>query len=174
MKKTLVLLAVVAIALFGYGCKQEQNVTATDTTVTDTGMSSTSSTMSTTDSSATGTTGTMSSTDTSMTTQPARVVDRHAGRADDGNVGDHGPPARRDTTTTKRRRRLSSFASEVSAAMSGGAFFGSASSSWRSPAPAAGCRRTGRQGAAFLSAFSPDILQQPYNEGSRARSCTSP
>src|SRR5882672_9029878 len=52
MKKSLlVLLTVVALAFFGYACKQEQTTTATDTgaTATDTGMSSTSSTISTTE-----------------------------------------------------------------------------------------------------------------------------
>src|SRR5213594_4025318 len=70
MKKSLlVLLTVVALAFFGYACKQEQSTTTTDTgaTATDTGMSSTSSTMSSTDTSMTGTTGTMSTTDTTGT-----------------------------------------------------------------------------------------------------------
>ena len=46
MKKYLVILTVVALAFFGYACKNEQNTNATDTgaTATDTGVSSTSST----------------------------------------------------------------------------------------------------------------------------------
>ena len=57
MKKTLlVLLTAVALAFFGYACKQEQATNTTDTgaTATDTGMTSTSATMSTTETSATG------------------------------------------------------------------------------------------------------------------------
>jgi hypothetical protein len=79
MKKTLtVMLALVALTLFAFGCKKEETINTTDTTATtDTAMSSTTSTTDTamsgttsaTDTSqmTTGTTGTMSTTDTSMT-----------------------------------------------------------------------------------------------------------
>src|SRR3982074_3336400 len=65
-KPILVLLTVVALAFFGYACKNEQNTNTTDTGATATDTSSTTSTVSTTDMSSTGTTGTMSTTDTPM------------------------------------------------------------------------------------------------------------
>src|SRR2546423_1799072 len=65
-KPILVLLTVVAMSIFGYACKNEQNTNATDTGATATDTSATTSTMSTTDQTMTGTTGTMSTTDTSM------------------------------------------------------------------------------------------------------------
>src|ERR1700694_2751086 len=65
-KPILVLLTVVALAFFGYACKNEQNTNTTDTGATATDTRSTTATMLSTDMSSTGTTGTMSTTDTSM------------------------------------------------------------------------------------------------------------
>jgi hypothetical protein len=73
MKKSLVLLMVVALGLFAFGCKKEENINMTDTAVTDTSgtmMTDTSMTTGTmsTDTMMTDTSGTMTTTDTSMTT----------------------------------------------------------------------------------------------------------
>ena len=107
MKKSLlVLLTVVAVALFGYACKNEQSTTTdTGATATDTGMSSTSSTMSSTDTAATGTTGTMSSTDTTGTgmtgTMSSTDTTGTAGTMGTMGTSGTGMTATTGTTTTK-------------------------------------------------------------------------
>src|SRR5213592_1482165 len=107
MKKSLlVLLTVVALAFFGYACKQEQTTNATDTgaTATDTGMSSTSSTMSTTETSMTGTTSTMSSTDTTGTTATMSSTDTSGTSGTMGTMGTTATTTTTKTKTTKKKK----------------------------------------------------------------------